>query len=144
MIVIYKTVLQKLSEIPALRWIDKDKGQLDFGSPPVAFPCGLITIKLPKCEDLGGNIQQCSGSFSIKLAWRFTGESSNITPEAIRNQSLEYYQLAEDAYKKLQGYSTSELSPFSRKRVDEEIRPDGLIILTMQFDTDFQDFTAVV
>lgn len=144
MIIIYKTVLQKLAEISALKWIDKNKGQLDYAAPPIAMPCALIRVNLPKCDDLGGNVQQCIGSFSVTLAFKFGGETSKSTPEAIRNQSLEYYQLVEDVYKKLQGYSTSELSPFSRKRVDEEIRQDGLILLTMHFETDYQDFTAVV
>ena len=36
-------------EVPALRWIDADEGQLDFYTddrPPVAFPCCLVELSM--------------------------------------------------------------------------------------------------
>ena len=64
---IMKAVMDRIrQEIPALRWIDADEGQLDFqdSRPPVAFPCCLIELYYPphgathrSCHSSEGGIQ---------------------------------------------------------------------------------------
>lgn len=142
--IIYNTILDKLMEITAFRWADMDKGQLDIPNPPVDFPCALIRIDLPKCDDIGGNAQQVISGVTIRLAFKFTGQTSASTPEEVRNQSLSYFDTIEEVYKKFQGLTTDELSAFSRKQGFHEPRLDGITVYAMRFETDFQDYTAVV
>lgn len=141
---IFLTLRTALMEIPALSWVDKDKGQIDKYAerPAVAFPCALIKISLTSCEDLGGGIQHCKAACTVRLAFDFPGETSNTTPEDALQSSLAYFDLAEAVYKKLQGFSTDELSNFSRRSQMEDNRTDGLLVLNIPFDTEFDDYTA--
>lgn len=47
---IYLTLLELLNLVPALKFTDLDKGQLEFYQtrPAVAFPCALIKIEITK------------------------------------------------------------------------------------------------
>lgn len=141
--IIYSKLLELLSEIPTLKWIDLDKGQLDLTDrPPVAFPCALIEIDLPRCEDLGAKKQHCNASFTIRLGFNVLGETSAVTPGARRDAALNYFDLVDEVYAKLQGYGNTQLSPFSRKRISNERRADGLKVIVMTFETEFNDFSA--
>lgn len=141
---IFLTLRTALMEIPALSWVDKDKGQIDKYAerPPVSFPCALIKISLTGCEDLGGGIQHCKAACTVRLAFDFTGETSNVTPDEALESSLAYFDLAEAVYKKLQGFSTEELGIFSRRSQTEDKRTDGLLVLNIPFETEFDDYTA--
>lgn len=142
--IIYNTVLQLLDEIEALRWKDKDKGQLKFARPAIAYPAALIKIDLPKCDDLGGNIQDCTALVTIRIAFDFAGETSANTPDAIRQQALAYYDTVDAVYAKFQGFENSELGKFSRKKAYEEDRDDGINVMVLPFETDFRDITATL
>ena len=41
---ILETVMQKLAQIPELRWIDLNVGQMSVQNPPVDYPCALVDI----------------------------------------------------------------------------------------------------
>jgi len=141
---IYNTLLKLLGEIPELRWIDLDKGQLDYTRPAVAFPCALISIQYSNCQDMSLKIQQCTILATVRLGFDFTGETSAKTPEPNRETALAYYDLANKVYSKIQGYTDKEVRPFSRKRMTEEVRGGGIKVLTIPFETIYTDQTAAV
>jgi len=51
---IYNAITARLKEkVPAIRWIDFDKGQLDsMDRPAVAFPCALLTISVSNARNI--------------------------------------------------------------------------------------------
>lgn len=130
-----------------LRWMDWDKGQLkkknDTGRYPVAYPCALVRIAIPKAEDVTDTIQDCVGTITITLAFDplGMGRTAANAPEEVREQGLEPYDVIADVYKLLQGFGTDEFSPLSRKSAGELTHPD-LFVYQIVFNTEFVDNTA--
>lgn len=139
---IFKELTAKLGTVAALKWIDEDKGQLNFERPPVVFPCALVDIQLPKTENLNSMIQNADALVTVRIAFDFSGNTSNVTPEAARNQSLEYYDIVEEVYKALQGWSTIHFNPLARKSFYQEKRPDAYKVVAIPFQTSFRDVSA--
>lgn len=131
------------NQLKKIKWVDMDKGQLEFYStrPAVAFPCALIKVEIAKTENLGNNIQRCYGNGTIRLAFDYVGETSAKTPEGLRQQSLEYFQLLKAVYMAVQG-KTGGVGKFDRQSAIEENRPDGLKVLNMPFTTVWIDKSA--
>jgi hypothetical protein len=141
---LFKSIQDRLkSEVPELRWIDMDKGQLDyFERPPVSFPCALISVQLPRTVDLGAKKQKCDALIVIRLGFDFSGNTSHVTPETALEKSLEYFDLVEKVYEALQGYQESTYNNLSRQSLREEKRPDMIKVVNIPFITSFVDFRA--
>jgi len=144
MINIYEKLFAKLSEVAELNWIDMDKGQLDYYEtrPSVQFPCALISVQLPKCDDIGAKKQNCQALITVRLAFDFTGNTSAATPAAERAKSLAYLNLCEAVYKKLQGWKDAGFNALSRQSYREEKRTDHYKVGYMPFTTSFIDLAA--
>ena len=141
---IFKAVTARLDTIPSLKWVDEDKGQMNFASPPVSFPCALVDIQLPKTENLNAKIQDCDALITIRLAFDFSGNTSSSTPAIARDKSLAYYDIVEEVYKALQGWGTAEFNPLERKSFVQEKRPDGYKVVAIPFETAYRDTSAKV
>ena len=133
------------NQLKKLRWVDMDKGQLEFYEtrPAVAFPCALIKVEITKTENLGNNVQRCFGRGTIRIAFDYVGETSAKTPEALRQQSLEYFELLKGVYLAIQG-KIGGTGKFDRQSAAEENRPDGLKVLNMPFTTVWIDKSASI
>lgn len=145
---IYTAIIARLSEkVPALKWIDKEKGQLkktgDGQRPSVAYPCALIGISLTSCKDISDTIQDCKASVTVRLAFDpfLMNRTSAQADEEVREQHLEPYDLIADVYAALQGFSTDNFDSLSRTSQGEEIN-DSLFIYKQSFSTQFEDVTA--
>lgn len=137
-------IQDKLNALPDIDWVDQNIGQLDVETrPQVSFPCALISIDLPKCEELGGKLQKCSTQIGVRLGFNYYGTTSAKSPTAVRNRALDYYRIIREVYKALQGYSQPGLSRFKRISQIEFARPDQIKILDMTFYCEFHDHSAV-
>lgn len=136
---IFKDITARLETVAGLKWIDEDKGQLNFERPPVLFPCALIDIELPKTENLNTSIQDCDMIITVQLAFDFGGNTSSITPVSARNSSLAYYDTVEEVTKALQGFATPNFNPLERKRFYQVKRPDGYKVVAIPFASEFRD-----
>ena len=144
---IYETILAKLKEIPELKWIDLDKGQLEFyeGRPSVAFPCALIEVQYPKTTDMDqmAKVQDADVLVSVRVAHDFAGiNTSGAASDAHRAASLTYLDTVEKVYLKLQGFSDAVMTPLSRQNVRAEKRADGIKVNPLNFVTSFVDKSA--
>lgn len=140
---LFLLIQDKLNALPDIDWVDQNIGQLDVETrPPVSFPCALISIDLPRCEDLGGKLQKCSTQIGVRLGFNYTGSTSAKSPEAVRNRALDYYRIIREVYKALQGYNQPGLSRLKRISQVEMARPDQIKILDMTFYCEFHDNSA--
>lgn len=138
---IYNAILTRLKTVSGIAWIDLDIGQLTVSPPPVAFPCVLISIQLPKAKDITDKIQDCTGNVKVKIAFNALKSTSAATPEITRENSLKVYDTIADVFKALQGFGTANFASLSRTRQGDEQR-NGMFISTMEFATEFEDNTA--
>lgn len=140
---IYIAVSDRLAaNVPELKWLDLDKGQMNYERPTVVFPAALIGLTLPKAEDLNHKKQICEAYITLRICFDFSGNTNMSTPEANRLDALAYFDLVEKIYVNLQGWNTAEFNPLSRVNVSEELRPDGYKVVKITFKTSYHDFTA--
>jgi len=136
---LYNAVTKRLkTEVPELRLIDMDYGQLDQAQPSVAYPCALITLNFPNCKNLTDDIQDCTCEIIVRLGFNPLNNGSTAThaPEEVREQSLKPYDTIASVYKALQGFYDME-----RKSQGKEAK-DSLFVYKMAFKCDFEDETA--
>jgi len=139
---LFKAITAQLDTIPELKWVDEDKGQMNFERPPILFPAALVTIALPRTRNLTDKKQDTNALISVKLCFDYSGETSMVTPTVARDKSLGYYDIVEKVYKALQGFSTENFNPLVRNNVQPLPRPDGYKTTVIPFTTEFLDFSA--
>jgi hypothetical protein len=128
------------TEVPALKWIDFDLGQLDFfEQPPVVFPCALIKIIYPNCDDLSVTTQQVDVAITVRIAFNPLGETNFAAPDAVRNRALSIFDTNEAIHTALQGFETDSFSCLSRKSFTEEPREDGLKVFVYNCESTFEE-----
>jgi len=130
-------------EVPAIRWIDWDKGQLKVkGRPSVAFPCALLGIHIAGANDITPTIQHCNTIVRIRLAFDQPMKTDSASRPEHLDKALEPYDIISDVYKALQGFSTPNFDPLSRMKQMEETNSHGLFTYIIDFRTEFEDNTA--
>jgi hypothetical protein len=139
---IYLAIMQQLETVEALKWIDLDTGQLSQAKPSVAFPCALVSIKLPKCKSLTDKIQDCEARISVRLGFDSKMRTAAKTPEAARTLSLAVYDTIADVYKALQGFGTENFDSLNRVSQGDEPSKNGVFIYKQEFSSQFEDRSA--
>lgn len=144
---IYTAILAQLkAEVPALKWIDFDTGQLDQSvRAGVAFPCVLLTIDIPDSKDVDsrGLSQDCLCRITAQIAFNNTPDRTNAgAPDEARMNGLAVYDTISDVYAALQGFETEHFNALSRRSQGKVPRSDGMFLYRIVFECDFIDETA--
>jgi hypothetical protein len=136
---IFVAITAKLEE-SAMRWVDEDKGQMNFENPPVIFPAALVEIDIPTIETLSRKAQNMEPTVTVRLCFDFIGKTSNATPKIARDKSLAYYDQVQEVYELLQGFEGASFNPLELKSLMQEKRPDGYKVVALRFGTEFHEF----
>ena len=143
---LYNAVSSRLQNEADLKYIDFDLGQLDAlendERPEVMFPCALIDIEYPLCEDETEKTQMVTARVNVRLGIEQQSPTDNLSTFARRNSGLAVFDVAEDVYKALQGYSDENFSSFSRKSVKPYRTFKGIKVIDITFETTFEDLSA--
>lgn len=134
---IFKAITAQLDTITSLNWVDEDKGQMNFETPPILFPAALVSITLPNTQNYSQTKQQAQAQIRVLLCFDFGGNTNSKTPSVHRDKSLAYYDLVDDVYKALQGFSTAQFNPLERRNFVQILRPDVYKTVATTFTTDF-------
>lgn len=139
-------VLARLEqEVPTLRWIDADEGQLNFSDsrPPIAFPGCLVEITVPGCENMSVDPrgpQRIEVRFNLKVAFNDCASFNTKSPVVVRDKANERFDVLENIHTVLQGWRTEGCAKaFSRVSVVPEKRPDGLKVYNCVYSASFID-----
>lgn len=128
-------------EVPEIRWIDEDAGQLNTQTdrPAVDFPCCLIDIQYPDCKDTNETEQLISATINLKLAFLPAGETNNKAPDEVRSRALQRFVIIEKVQDCMQGWTADEiLSPISRKSA-KGINIGKIKVYTIVYSTTFRE-----
>ncbi|SMO48230.1 hypothetical protein [Solitalea koreensis] len=139
---IYLKLLARLKELPQIKYIDRDKGQLEQyegDRPPVAFPCILIKQSLPQCKNLTPKEQLCSAQITVRVAFDYTGDASSISGEARLQSALSYFDTVDAVLAKLQGWGDAEMNAWERTSQLEEDRRDNFSVLRITLKTGYRE-----
>lgn len=86
---IYEAILARIADqIPEIKYIDMDKGQFNIDRPPVSFPACLISMQVTSTQENNRTNLHKQLMVSFRLGWDFDGNTSIITPEQDRLNSL--------------------------------------------------------
>ena len=140
---IFKAITAQLQTVTELKWIDKDKGQMNFERPPVLFPAALITITVPTSQNITRIQQAGTAKIDVKLCFDYGGNTSAVTPTVDRDRSLAYYDVVDKVYAALQGFGTAEINPLERRSFSPIARPDTYVTEVMVFTGDFLEEPSV-
>ncbi len=129
-------------EVPGLRWIDADMGQLGVSNKraPVAFPCCLVDMQYPRCDNHTAGRQRVHVQFTLRVAFMGCGSTSAAAPESVREQALQSLDTLERIHAALQWWNYDRhINPMQRVSVTPEKRSDGLKVYTMIYESAFMD-----
>ncbi len=141
---IYNALLEQIEkEVPEIKWIDLDCGQLDTNErPPVAFPACLLNIGIPDIQTIADTIQYCKADITVRLVFDNKGRTANNTNEQEREKSLKIYDTIANVYRALQGFSTENFDALNRTSQGKEKSRHGYFQYRIDFSCEFEDLTA--
>ncbi len=144
---LFKLIQEHLeAEVPEIRWIDQDLGQLEFYSerPPVSWPCILIDFDSTSYDQQLQGIQWGNLSFTLRLGFPAFSPANSKVAIAVKEKALKYYELENLVYQAMQGFDAGGLiQPCTRTAVVTEKRNDDNIrVRILTFSSAFEDSTA--
>lgn len=128
--ILIQDIQNRLSaEVPDLKYIDEDWGQLDDYSPnfPVKWPCALIDISQVQYSNAGKTAQLGEAAITITIADMKLLNSSSKAPANQKAERATYLQLIKKVHAKLHGWSGhSHYSKLIRTTFKRFKRDDGV------------------
>jgi len=128
-------IQQKLGEVPGLKYIDEDWGQLDDYSPnfPVQWPCCLIDLTAATFSNIGidkavkpKNRQEGTAMIAFTFANLKLTNSSFRAPKPQKDNAWSLYKLTQKAHEALHGFSPEGSGKLIRTAFRRIKRDDGL------------------
>ena len=133
------------ANVPAIKWIDQDLGQLEAYDirPAVEFPCVLIDFPVAAYSNESQLVQWADVNISIRLGFAPFTSANSVAPDVSKEQALEYYEIENDLVKALHGFTADEcIQPMMRISAATERREDSYRVRDIQFTTGTEDTTA--
>ncbi len=131
-------------EVPELRWIDEDEGQLAIvpgARPPVDFPCCLLDIQYSSCRDITDTEQVVSPTVTLRVAFLACGDTNSKVPGPLRRKALERLDVVARIHACLQGWTAGDtISPMSRRSTRPSVTAAGIKVYTIIYDTTFEEY----
>jgi len=138
---IYEAILARIADqLPEIKYVDLDKGQFEQERPSVSFPACLISLQVSNTQENNRTNLHKQLMVSFRIGWDFSGNTSSITPEAARLDSLAYFDLIEKLETAFQGWDdgTRRFNYFSQMALREERRPD-IKVISIPWKTSYHD-----
>jgi hypothetical protein len=141
-------VVARLSaQVPALKYIGQDWGQMDYfdpGRPPVKFPCALVDIQSANYTNDGNLIQQGTATVVVSLYMIRISNNSAGAPDTQKANAAQIWQLLEDINKTLHGQRFLEtgMGLLMRTSMRSQKRADGVWLKNIYYTVQFTDNTC--
>ncbi|MFV0397349.1 MAG: hypothetical protein ACK5JU_04955 [Bacteroidales bacterium] len=131
-----------VANVPALKYIDQDWGQMDFyPNHPVKYPCALIDIQSAQYTDIGRLIQEGVATVVINIYDLRLSNSSQAAPQTQKDNAMKIWALVKEINKAIHGQNIlNDHGIPMRQRMRRTKRNDGIylteLIYTIQFTDD--------
>lgn len=103
--------------VPELKYIDKDWGQLQHDNPPVKFPCALLDFSNITFSQLGQLHQLADANIEIIIANLRLINSSLKNPK--RNESYTVFDIIEHVHQTIHGWTDGTFSQLIRTNIQK-------------------------
>lgn len=83
---------QLKTQVPELRWIDQDFGQLEIFQvrPSVSFPCALIDFQQTSYSNMSQLAQAGDLTITVRLGFAPFSASNQLAPDDVKDKALAY------------------------------------------------------
>jgi hypothetical protein len=139
---IFLKVLERISTVEEIRFIDQDLGQLENYEykPAVSWPCALIDVEEFSFTEMGNDLQQIGqGIISIRIGLVKYSDSNNLVPEAVRANALKYYEVEQKVHQAMHGWKAEGFSRLLRRVSVTEKRDDDIRVRILKYATSFEE-----
>jgi hypothetical protein len=133
------------TEIPAIKWIDQNFGQLDNYTYDLEtdFPAVLIDFSTTIYSDLMQYTQMADITVEVRLIYSPFASASSNPPMDLNEEAVQCYLLEQRLYETLQGWHNDFSLPFTRIGAEsEKEKYEGLRIRILNFSTGYEDSSA--
>lgn len=137
---LYLKLIELLSEIPEIKYVDLNCGQLQEEKPSISYPAVLINMN-SNSDDIDKLFQINTGNIELTIVCKMLSESNGNAPENVRERALAYLDITERIWKKLQGYSDNTFDSFTRKSSKEPNLRKGLKTSLQVYETSWRQST---
>ena len=137
---ILEAVMERVQEqVPDLRYIAEDWGQLDFynDAPPVKFPCALISVSNIKFESQTAGTRWATMTILIRVADAPAVSGTMAAPEAYRNRAFAIFDLMDTIGNVLYAFGGDEFNELEQKTITHYSREDAIREYAMLFETEY-------
>lgn len=125
--------------LPALKWVDKNKGQLkawsSFGAIPL--PAALISFPDADWSSAGNNDQTGILRIRVILLYEVYNEFYEGAPD--QDDAIKCWEYDEQMYAALQGFEMAKVGKLERVKTTEEEDHDALVTFTQDYVTLVKD-----
>lgn len=135
-----------LAEVPELKYVDIDWGQLDFYNPhpPVKFPCALIDISNVQWSNVLKKGQMGLATVVITVADLRLSNTSGAAPQGQKDKAMEIFEVLKNIYVALHGWTShATYSGLIRQANTLRRREDGVKLYQITFTTEVKDYSAI-
>lgn len=143
---LYEALQEQIkSEVPEIRYIDVDLGQLDYYEtrPGVSWPCVMIDFIMGQWSNESGGVQWGDFTVNIRLGFAPFSSANSLAPDVVQEKALQYFEVEWKLYKALQGFDADGLiQPMTRVSDGTEKREDPFRVRNMAFATSAEDHSA--
>ena len=134
-------------QVPEIKWIDLDLGQLDFYDerPKVTFPCVLIDFPDAIFKDEHQNVQWGELIIHFKMGFSPFSSANSLAPDITKEKALDFYEIESKVYQALQQFEADgQVQPLTRIRATTEKRSDPYRVRLMIMTTATEDDAATI
>lgn len=170
--ILFESICNRLAnQVPELRWIDWEQGQLEIPAEklPLFFPAVLIDIQDIQWSNVGDQMQVGDVTIQVRLCFDIYEDLYTVDgePNPTRETALERLKLVNKVYKALQGFEggiiqdltehgpmhtipppppvflDNHFNKLNRIRTNSERRDDGYKVITTTFACNMRDQNAM-
>jgi hypothetical protein len=128
--------------MPAIKWIDLDLGQLDGYKerPALIFPCVLIDFTQAQYRQEGQQVQWTDFNIVVRLGFENWNATNADAPAFVQQDGLEYFELEHELVRVLNAFSADgAVQPLTRISAITERREDMYRVREITFTTATED-----
>ena len=148
--ILYEAIRGKIkADLPGVKWVDLDSGQLDNPEQNYVFPFPAIFIDFPNIDwqDAGERMQDGDVQVTLRVAFRIFDETHGNTTDTQYDtftHAMDALKLMTSIHAKLQGFSDGEsFNRLSRITTNTQRREDGLKVFEMIYVCQARDKSAM-
>lgn len=121
---VYLTVKDQVATVAEVRFFDWDLGQLNDTPPPVSWPCVLFDYNEATFEDLSGQAQLATVSFTLTCGFKLHERTHNLVSGAVLDDSLAHLDILKKVHLAVQGTTGMSSAGYRRVGMRKEKRAD--------------------